>query len=166
MHKLNNSDNFKTILQNHCIYKSQAGEFKYCHQLKKGSSVPLELKKIYNTIFSTKEKQVKIEAELFDEAYCVMADTQLIVDPVTLGSQKIMGKIQESGYYFNTIEKYEHKDVLLDIISLFEDKDAGNLWKTYFPDINRDLPSLLIKLVLNKDTRDSLIKIMKVELNF
>lgn len=51
----------------------------------------------------------------------------------------------------------------MDIIDNFDDETNGAIWKTAFETIYKDIPSLLAKLVLSKDSRDPMIKIMKVK---
>ena len=51
----------------------------------------------------------------------------------------------------------------MDIIKYFDEESEGAKWKEAFETIYKDIPSLLAKLVLNKDNRESMIKIMKVK---
>lgn len=51
----------------------------------------------------------------------------------------------------------------MDIINNFDNKEDGEIWQSAFETIYNDIPSLLAKLVLNKDNREPMIKIMKVK---
>ena len=53
--------------------------------------------------------------------------------------------------------------MIMDIINNFDREIEGKIWKEAFETIYNDIPSLLAKLVLNKDNRESMIKIMKVK---
>ena len=153
---------FKGMLQNYRVYLSQSEDFSYCKDLKKDSGIPEKMKNIYNTITSTQEKTIEIRKELFDHEFGKIAPTDATCEIVLFG-KKIMDEILNSGKYLNEIDSYEHKDLIMDIINNFDEESEGAKWKEAFETIYKDIPSLLAKLVLNKDNRESMIKIMKVK---
>lgn len=153
---------FRGMLQNYRVYLSQSEEFSYCEDLKRDPGIPEKMKDIYNTITSTQEKTIEIRKELFDHEFGKIAPTDATCEIVLFG-KKIMDEISKSGKYLNEIDSYEHKDLIMDIINNFDEEAEGEKWKEAFETINKDIPSLLAKLVLNKDNRESMIKIMKVK---
>lgn len=153
---------FKGMLQNYRVYLSQSEEFSYCKDLKIDSGIPEKMKDIYNTITSTQEKTIEIRKELFNHEFGKIAPTDAKCEIVLFG-KKIMDEISKSGKYLNEIDSYEHKDLIMDIINNFDEEAEGEKWKEAFETIYKDIPSLLAKLVLNKDNRESMIKIMKVK---
>jgi len=153
---------FNGMLQNYRIYLSQSNEFRYCRELKKDAGIPEKMKDIYNTVISTPEQEVEIRKELFDDKFGNIAITDASWEVVLVG-KRIMDEIHKSGKYISEIDTYEHKDIIMDIIKNFDDETNGAIWKTAFETIYKDIPSLLAKLVLSKDNRDPLIKIMKVK---
>ena len=153
---------FKGMLQNYRVYLSQSEEFSYCKDLKRDPGIPEKMKDIYNTITSTQEKTIEIRKELFDHEFGKIAPTDATCEIVLFG-KKIMDEISKSGKYLNEIDSYEHKDLIMDIINNFDEEAEGEKWKEAFETIYKDIPSLLAKLVLNKDNRESMIKIMKVK---
>lgn len=153
---------FQGMLQNYRVYLSQSEEFSYCKDLKKDLGIPEKMKDIYNTITSTQEKTIEIRKELFDHEFGKIAPTDATYEIVLFG-KKIMDEISKSGKYLNEIDSYEHKDLIMDIINNFDEETEGEKWKEAFETIYKDIPSLLAKLVLNKDNRESMIKIMKVK---
>ena len=153
---------FRGMLQNYRVYLSQSEEFSYCEDLKRDPGIPEKMKDIYNTITSTQEKTIEIRKELFDHEFGKIAPTDATCEIVLFG-KKIMDEISKSGKYLNEIDSYEHKDLIMDIINNFDEEAEGAKWKEAFETIHKDIPSLLAKLVLNKDNRESMIKIMKVK---
>ena len=153
---------FQGMLQNYRVYLSQSEEFSYCKDLKKDLGIPEKMKDIYNKITSTQEKTIEIRKELFDHEFGKIAPTNATYEIVLFG-KKIMDEISKSGKYLNEIDSYEHKDLIMDIINNFDEETEGEKWKEAFETIYKDIPSLLAKLVLNKDNRESMIKIMKVK---
>lgn len=153
---------FKGMLQNYRVYLSQSEEFSYCKDLKIDPGIPEKMKDIYNTITSTQEKTIEIRKELFDYEFGKIAPTDATCEILLFG-KKIMAEISNSGKYLNEIDSYEHKDLIVDIINNFDKETEGAKWKEAFETIYKDIPSLLAKLVLNKDNRESMIKIMKVK---
>ena len=153
---------FQGMLQNYRVYLSQSEEFSYCKDLKRDLGIPEKMKDIYNTITSTQEKTIEIRKELFDHEFGKIAPTDATYEIVLFG-KKIMDEISNSGKYLNEIDSYEHKDLIMDIINNFDEETEGEKWKEAFETIYKDIPSLLAKLVLNKDNRESMIKIMKVK---
>ena len=152
---------FADILQNYRVYLSQSSTFHYCKDLKKDGGIPEAMKDIYNIIVSTDDSPVEVRDELFDLDFGTVAKTEAVWEVVVFGSS-IMAQIQPSGNYLETIDSYKHKDQVLDIIDHFEGEDA-DLWKKAFPTIDKDVPALLAKLVLNATNREPMIKIMKVK---
>lgn len=153
---------FKAILKNYCVYKSQTGEYNYCEQLCKDGGIPEKMKDIHDSIASTEEKLVNCRASLFDKDYGLVADTESIKEVVLFGKD-IMAQILASGQYYLDIDHYAHKNEIMDIINMFEDTTDGKLWQIAFETIHNDVPSLLMKLVLNADNREPMIRIMKVK---
>lgn len=153
---------FNSILQNYRIYLSQSTEFRYCKELRKDSGIPEKMKDIYDTIASTQENTFAIRKKMFDPEFGKIALTDATYEAVIVGKD-IMGKIVESGKYLHEIDSYEHKDLIMDIINNFDDEIDGTIWKSAFGTIYNDIPSLLAKLVLNKENREPMIKIMKVK---
>lgn len=153
---------FKDMLQDYRVYLSQNGRFCYCKELKKDPEIPEKMKDIYNTIFSTTENTFEIRDNLFDNEFGKVAITDSTWEVIMFGNE-IMDMIEKSGKYLDDIDTYEHKDMIMDIINYFENKNDGQLWKEAFGKIYKDIPSLLAKLVLNKDNREPMIKIMKVK---
>lgn len=153
---------FKGMLLNYRVYLSQSEEFSYCKDLKIDPGIPEKMKEIYNTITSNQEKTVDIRKELFNQEFGKIAPTDAACEILLFG-KKIMDEISKSGKYLNEIDSYEHKDLIMDIINNFDREIEGTIWKEAFETIYNDIPSLLAKLVLNKDNRESMIKIMKVK---
>ena len=153
---------FKGMLQNYRVYLSQSEEFSYCKELKRDPGIPEKMKDIYNTITSTQGNTIEIRKELFNHEFSKIAPTDATCEILLFG-KKIMDEISKSGKYLNEIDSYEHKDLIMDIINNFDDEAEGTIWKEAFETIHKDIPSLLAKLVLNKDNRESMIKIMKVK---
>ncbi|MBQ0088684.1 MAG: hypothetical protein KBT27_05080 [Prevotellaceae bacterium] len=154
---------FKAILKQYKIYNSQTGNSCYCDELKKDRGIPEGMKDIYNVLFSTNDSSVEIRSELFDAEFGKYADTEAEMNPVVVGNTEITKKILDSGKYPGEIDTYEHKDKIMDIINMFDDICDGQVWKCSFERISSDTPMLLTKLVLNNDSRDSMIRIMKVK---
>ena len=153
---------FKGMLQNYRVYLSQSEEFSYCNELKRDTGIPEKMKDIYNTITSTQGNTIEIRKELFNREFGNVAPTNETCEILLFG-KKIMDEISKSGKYLNEIDSYEHKDLIMDIINNFDEEAEGKIWQEAFETIYKDIPSLLAKLVLNKDNRDSMIKIMKVK---
>lgn len=153
---------FADILQNYRVYLSQNGDFTYCNELKKDPGIPEGMKDIYNTIFSTDATKVEVRDELFDTDFGEIAKTEAVWEVVMFGND-IMDRIKASGKYLDSVDTYEHKDLIIDIINHFEDEEDGATWKSAFQTIDNDVPALLAKLVLNKENREPMIKIMKVK---
>ncbi len=153
---------FSGMLQNYRVYLSQSEEFSYCNELKRDPGIPEKMKDIYNTITSTQGKTIEIRKELFNHEFGKIAPTDATCEIVVFGKE-IMDEISKSGKYLNEIDSYEHKDLIMDIINNFDDETEGEKWKSAFESIYKDIPSLLAKLVLNKDDRESMIKIMKIK---
>lgn len=153
---------FNGMLQNYRIYLSQNSEFHYCKELKKDSGIPENMKDIFNTIASTTDKIVEIRKTLFDSEFGKIAPTDSVIEVVLFGKE-IMDEILKSDKYINDIDSYEHKDLIMDIINNFDDEEEGTTWQNAFEIIYKDIPLLLAKLVLNKDNRESMIKIMKIK---
>ena len=153
---------FKGMLQNYRVYLSQSEEFFYCKDLKIDPGIPEKMKEIYNTITSNQGKTVDIRKELFNHEFGKIAPTDAACEILLFG-KKIMDEILKSDKYLNEIDSYEHKDLIMDIINNFDREIEGTIWKKAFETIYNDIPSLLAKLVLNKDNRESMIKIMKVK---
>ncbi|MFC2719310.1 MAG: sacsin N-terminal ATP-binding-like domain-containing protein [Bacteroidota bacterium] len=153
---------FKGMLQNYRVYLSQSEEFSYCNELKRDPGIPEKMKDIYNTITSTQGNTIEIRKELFKHEFGKIAPTDATCEIVVFGKE-IMDEISKSGKYLNEIDSYEHKDLIMDIINNFDDETEGEKWKSAFESIYKDIPSLLAKLVLNKDDRESMIKIMKIK---
>lgn len=152
---------FSGMLQNYRIYLSQDKEFCYCKDLKKDTGIPEKMKDVYNTLMSTSEIEIELRKRLFDADFGKIAHTDAVCEVVLLGKE-IMDEIQKSGKYLSEIDSYEYKDLIMDIINNFDEED-GTLWKNAFETIYKDIPSLLAKLVLNKENREPMIKIMKVK---
>ena len=152
---------FSGMLQNYRIYLSQDKEFCYCKDLKKDTGIPEKMKDVYNTLMSTSEIEIELRKRLFDADFGKIAHTDAVCEVVLLGKE-IMDEIQKSGKYLSEIDSYEYKDLIMDIINNFDEED-GRLWKNAFETIYKDIPSLLAKLVLNKENREPMIKIMKVK---
>ena len=157
-----NFSDFNGMLQNYRIYLSQSEEFHYCKELKKDVGIPEKMKDIFNKIASTSEKTVDIRKDLFNKEFGRIALTESTCETVLFGKE-IMRMILESGKYISEIDSYEHKDLIMDIIDNFDDEKDGLIWQSAFETIYKDIPSLLAKLVLNKDNREPMIKIMKVK---
>ena len=153
---------FKGMLLNYRVYLSQSEEFSYCKDLKIDPGIPEKMKEIYNTITSNQGETVDIRKELFNHEFGKIAPTDAACEILLFG-KKIMDEISKSGKYLNEIDSYEHKDLIMDIINNFDREIEGTIWKEAFETIYNDIPSLLAKLVLNKDNRESMIKIMKVK---
>lgn len=153
---------FNGMLQNYRIYLSQSEDFLYCKELKKDAGIPEKMKDIYDTITSVSEKANGIRKKLFDYEFGKIALTDATCEIVLFGKD-IMDEILKSGKYINEIDSYEHKDLIMDIINNFDDEEEGVIWQNAFETIYKDIPSLLAKLVLNKDNREPMIKIMKVK---
>ena len=153
---------FKGMLLNYRVYLSQSEEFSYCKDLKIDPGIPEKMKEIYNTITSNQGETVDIRKELFNHEFGKIAPTDAVCEILLFG-KKIMDEISKSGKYLNEIDSYEHKDLIMDIINNFDREIEGTIWKEAFETIYNDIPSLLAKLVLNKDNRESMIKIMKVK---
>ena len=153
---------FKGMLLNYRVYLSQSEEFSYCKDLKIEPGIPEKMKEIYNTITSNQGETVDIRKELFNHEFGKIAPTDAVCEILLFG-KKIMDEISKSGKYLNEIDSYEHKDLIMDIINNFDREIEGTIWKEAFETIYNDIPSLLAKLVLNKDNRESMIKIMKVK---
>lgn len=153
---------FNGMLQNYRVYLSQNGSFHYCKELKKDSGIPKKMKDIYNIIASTAERKIEIRKDLFDYEFGKVANTDSVLEVILFGNE-IMTMIQTSNKYLSEIDTYEHKDLIMDIINNFDNKDDGQIWISAFETIHKDIPSLLAKLVLNKDNREPMIKIMKVK---
>lgn len=152
---------FSGMLQNYRIYLSQDKEFCYCKDLKKDTGIPEKMKDVYNILMSTSEIKLELRKRLFDADFGKIAHTDAVCEVVLLGKD-IMDEIQKSGKYLSEIDSYEHKDLIMDIINNFDGED-GALWKNAFETIYKDIPSLLAKLVLNKENREPMIKIMKIK---
>lgn len=152
---------FSGMLQNYRIYLSQNKEFCYCKDLKKDTGIPEKMKDVYNILMSTSEIKLELRKRLFDADFGKIAHTDAVCEVVLLGKD-IMDEIQKSGKYLSEIDSYEHKDLIMDIINNFDGED-GALWKNAFETIYKDIPSLLAKLVLNKENREPMIKIMKIK---
>ena len=152
---------FSGMLQNYRIYLSQNKEFCYCKDLKKDTGIPEKMKDVYNILMSTSEIKLELRKRLFDADFGKIAHTDAVCEVVLLGKD-IMDEIQKSGKYLSEIDSYEYKDLIMDIINNFDEED-GTLWKNAFETIYKDIPSLLAKLVLNKENREPMIKIMKVK---
>lgn len=157
-----NFSDFNGMLQNYRIYLSQSEEFHYCKELKKDAGIPEKMKDIFNKIASTSEKTIDIRKDLFNKEFGRIAITESTCETVLFGKE-IMRMIHESGKYISEIDSYEHKDLIMDIIDNFDDEKDGSIWQSAFETIYKDIPSLLAKLVLNKDNREPMIKIMKVK---
>ena len=157
-----NFSDFNGMLQNYRIYLSQSEEFRFCKELKKDAGIPEKMKDIFNKIASTSERTVDIRKDLFNKEFGRIALTESTCEIVLLGKE-IMRMIHESGKYISEIDSYEHKDLIMDIIDNFDDEKDGLIWQSAFETIYKDIPSLLAKLVLNKDNREPMIKIMKVK---
>ena len=153
---------FKGMLLNYRVYLSHSEEFSYCKDLKIDPGIPEKMKEIYNTITSNQGETVDIRKELFNHEFGKIAPTDATCEILLFG-KKIMDEISKSGKYLNEIDSYEHKDLIMDIINNFDREIEGTIWKEAFETIYNDIPSLLAKLVLNKDNRESMIKIMKVK---
>lgn len=153
---------FNGMLQNYRIYLSQSGEFRYCKELKKDSGVPERMKEIYNILSSTDESPIDVHGDLFDIDFGKIALTDSVCEVVLFGKD-IMDIILKSGKYISDIDTYEHKDLIMDIINNLDNEEDGVQWRSAFETINNDIPALLAKLVLNKDNREPMIKIMKVK---
>lgn len=153
---------FSGMLQNYRVYLSQSGKFCYCKELKKDSGIPEKMKDIYNIILSTDTTKIDVHDDLFDLDFGRVAITDASWEVVLFGVE-IMKEIHASGKYLNDIDSYEHKDLIMDIMNNFDNEEDGKLWQSAFETIFNDIPSLLAKLVLNKDNREPMIKIMKVK---
>ncbi|MDD7303678.1 MAG: hypothetical protein PUG76_03955 [Prevotellaceae bacterium] len=153
---------FTSMLQNYRIYLSQTAEFRYCKELKKDSGIPERMKDIHDTIASTEGESVECRKSLFDTEFGRIAMTDAVMETIVFGSQ-VMEKILASGKYLSEIDTYEHKDQIMDIINNFDNEVDGSIWRIAFETIYNDIPSLLAKLVLNKDNRDPMIKLMKIK---
>lgn len=153
---------FSGMLQNYRIYLSQSKKFFYCKNLKKDTGIPEKMKDIYNTLMSNVSTIKDVHDDLFDSDFGKVAITEASWEVVLFGSE-IMKEIEASGKYLNEIDSYEHKDVIMDIIDSFDNDEDGKVWQRAFETIYKDIPSLLAKLVLNKDNREPMIKIMKVK---
>lgn len=153
---------FSGMLQNYRVYLSQSEKFCYCKELKKDTGIPEKMKEIYNIIFSTDTTKIDVHDDLFDLDFGKVAITEASWVVVLFGNE-IMKEIHASGKYLNEVDNYEHKDLIMDIINNFDNEEDGKLWQSAFETIYNDIPSLLAKLVLNKDNREPMIKIMKVK---
>lgn len=153
---------FNGMLQNYRIYLSQSKKFFYCKNLKKDSGIPEKMKDIYNTIMSKESVRKDVHDDLFDTDFGKVAITEASWEVVLFGNE-IMKEILASGKYLNEIDSYEHKDLIMDIMDSFDNDEDGKVWQSAFETIYNDIPSLLAKLVLNKDNREPMIKIMKVK---
>lgn len=153
---------FSGMLQNYRVYLSQSGKFCYCKELKKDTGIPEKMKDIYNIILSTDTTKIDVHDDLFDLDFGKVAITEASWEVVLFGGD-IMKEIHASGKYINDIDSYEHKDLIMDIMNNFDNDEDGKLWQSAFETIFNDIPSLLAKLVLNKDNREPMIKIMKVK---
>lgn len=153
---------FNSMLQYYRIYLSQSQKFFYCKELKKDTGIPEKMKEIYNIILSTDTTKIDVHDDLFDLDFGKVAITEASWVVVLFGNE-IMKEIHASGKYLNEVDSYEHKNLIMDIINNFDDEEDGKLWQSAFETIYNDIPSLLAKLVLNKDNREPMIKIMKVK---
>lgn len=153
---------FNGMLQNYRVYLSQSQKFFYCKDLKKDSGIPEKMKEIYNILLSTESVKRDVHDDLFDTEFGKVSITGAMWEVILFGGE-IMKEIHASGKYLNEIDSYEHKDLIMDIINNFDNDDDGKVWQSAFETIYNDIPSLLSKLVLNKDNRESMIKIMKVK---
>ena len=153
---------FNGMLQNYRIYLSQSNKFFYCKGLKKDAGIPEKMKEIYNIVFSTETTKIDVHDDLFDKDFGKVAITEASWEVVLFGGE-IMKQIHASGKYLNEIDSYEHKDLIMDIMNNFDNEEDGKVWQSAFETIYNDIPSLLAKLVLNKDNREPMIKIMKVK---
>lgn len=156
------SSDFKRMLGNYRIYLSQSEEFCYSEALKKDSGIPEKMKDIYDVIVSAGEETPPIRKTLFAPDFGQIAPVSEEWAVIIVG-QKIMEKIKESDKYLHEIDSYEHKDFIMDIMNHFDDETEGKAWQTAFETIHKDTPSLLAKLVLNKENREPMIKIMKIK---
>lgn len=154
-------NDFNDYLQNYRVYLSQSDEFRYCADLKKDSGIPEAMKDIYNEVFSENGPRVEVRNEFFASGFGEIAKTEAVWEVVMFG-KSVMDRIQPAGSYLENIESSVYKDQIIDIINHFEGAD-GDIWKSAFPTIYNDVPALLAKLVLNKDNREPMIKIMKVK---
>ena len=153
---------FRSILKNYCCYLSQTGKYRYCEEMSKDMGIPDGMKNIYDTIVSDTNNNVSIRSQLFDKSYSGIADTEAKWEVIAFGAE-IMKHIKASGKYYQDIDNYKHKDLIMDIINNFEDVDEGGIWKSAFEIIEKDIPQLLTKLVLDGNNRDPMIRIMKVK---
>lgn len=153
---------FNGMLQYYRIYLSQSQKFFYCKELKKDAGIPEKMKEIYNIILSTDATKIDVHDDLFDLDFGKVAITEASWEVVLFGNE-IMKEIHASGKYLNEVDSYEHKDLIMDIMNNFDNEVDGKLWQSAFEKIFNDIPSLLAKLVLNKDNREPMIKIMKVK---
>ena len=153
---------FNGMLQYYRIYLSQSQKFFYCKELKKDAGIPEKMKEIYNIILSTDTTKIDVHDDLFDMDFGKVAITEASWEVVLFGGE-IMKEIHASGKYLNEIDSYEHKDLIMDIMNNFDNEEDGKVWQNAFETIFNDIPSLLAKLVLNKDNREPMIKIMKVK---
>ena len=153
---------FNGMLQNYRVYLSQSGKFFYCKELKKDAGIPEKMKEIYNILLSSGTTKIDVHDDLFDKDFGKVAITEASWEVVLFGGE-IMNEIHASGKYLNEIDSYEHKDLIMDIMNNFDNEEDGKVWQNAFETIYNDIPSLLAKLVLNKDNREPMIKIMKVK---
>ena len=120
------------------------------------------MKEIYNILLSSGTTKIDVHDDLFDKDFGKVAITEASWEVVLFGGE-IMNEIHASGKYLNEIDSYEHKDLIMDIMNNFDNEEDGKVWQNAFETIYNDIPSLLAKLVLNKDNREPMIKIMKVK---
>lgn len=153
---------FNGMLQNYRVYLSQSEKFFYCKELKKDAGIPEKMKDIYNIILSAGTTKIDVHDDFFDVDFGKVAITEASWEVVLFGGE-IMKEIHASGKYLNEIDSYEHKDLIMDIMNNFDNEEDGKVWQNAFETIYNDIPSLLAKLVLNKDNREPMIKIMKVK---
>lgn len=153
----------RSYLSNYQVYPNQLGIFKYADWLKKQSAnVPDRALEIYDTIIqkaSDKDNSNSIKNVLLSKEYEDYFVGTNVLDGLEECS-KIEGEVEKKGY---SITKYDHENLIVEIIqSITSGADAAK-WKALFGDLDAHKGQIMFSVIQSQTKKDSIFTIMKIK---